>query len=81
MRIPDLKRIRITSADDLRHWLARNADFADRVMLVTHARSTDARHVSREDVVDVLAENGWVGEARYTLNATLLGHVIRRKRS
>lgn len=79
MRVPNLKRLKIGSEQDLRGWLAKAPHPEDRVMLVTHCKSAHPNYVSREQVEDALSAHGWVAGPRYTLNATLLGHVIRKQ--
>lgn len=79
MTIPKLKRIKISSELELRTWLTRSGDQHDDVMLVTYKSASDPRHVSRQIVHEALADHGFVGGPRYTLNTGLLGHVISRK--
>ncbi len=78
MNIPKLKRIRISSEEDLRIWLAGHSGQEGSVMLVTSTKAASRPHVSRAQVGDALAAHGWIGGPRYTLNATLVGHVITR---
>ncbi len=81
MTIPTLKRIKISSERDLRHWLAAGPVVDGSVMLVTFNRTSPAKHVSHAEVHAALSEHGWVSERRYTLNSTLVGHVIRKEQS
>lgn len=76
MDIPKLKRITVTSDADLRAWLARHRTSGESVMLVTRARRGSPNHVSRAEVGAALAAQGWVAGPRYTLNGSLIGHVI-----
>ena len=76
--IPDLKRVRISSEEQLDAWLARHPHREGGVMLVTHADAAHRKHVSREQVGRALAAHGWTAGPRYTLNAGLLGHKIAR---
>ena len=78
MTLPQLKRIRIDSIDTLRQWLAKNDALAQGVMLVTRADASHLLHVTREQVQSALSDFGWVTDRRYTLNASFLGHAIRR---
>lgn len=78
MTIPNLKRVKVSSVQELRNWLARHPDHDDSVMLVTHDKTARQKHVSRDQLHDVLAAHGWTGGRRYTLNGTLIGEVISR---
>lgn len=80
MNIPNLKRVKISSEQELRIWLAKNPNQDKSVMLVTHNKTSHVKHVSREQVRDALTAHSWVEGARYTLNATLIGHVIGKRR-
>ena len=79
MKIPALKRIKVTSRTDLTTWLARHDDQAESVMLVTQTDPASPKHVSRETVAEALAAHGWVAGPRFTLNDTLIGHVVSRR--
>lgn len=74
MDIPNLKRINISSEQALNVWLSKPSD-QDSVMLVTNTKTSD---VSRRQIRDALAAHGWSAGPRFTLNAHLLGHVIRK---
>ena len=76
MSVPNLKRVSVSSEQELAGWLARQPGAAGPVMLVTRARASHRNHVSREQVGRVLADHGWTAGPRYTLNGDLLGHVI-----
>ena len=78
MTLPNLKRVKLASEMDLKSWLSKNRDHASPVMLVTHANPAHPNHVSRQQVADALVSNGWSAGKRYTLNPTLLGHVIEK---
>lgn len=78
MMVPTLKRIKVSSEEALTSWLSQHRGAEDCVMLVTYSDASSAKHVSRERVADALAAHGWVPGARYTLNGSLLGHVIRK---
>lgn len=79
MKIPNLRRIKVTSQAELAKWLATNADHPESVMLVTHCRPSSPNHVSREEVAQALAAHGWEAGPRFTLNDALIGHVIARR--
>lgn len=77
MSMPNLKRVRIFSELELSTWLDKNSGH-ESVMLVTHSDASHKKHVSREQISDVLAKHGWKEGFKYTLSSTLLGHVISR---
>lgn len=78
MSIPNLKRIRATNATQLSAWLASQDTSPQEVMLVTHTDANPDKHFSLSEVHASLADHGWQPGRRYTLNATLIGHVISR---
>lgn len=47
-------------------------------MLVTHNKTTQSKHISREQVQEVLADTVWTSGFSYTLNATLIAPVIKK---
>lgn len=78
MNIPSLKRVKISSEQDLNNWLTKHSSQEQSVMLVTHNKSSLEKHISREQVQDAIIKHGWVDGPRYTLNAHLVGHVISK---
>ena len=78
MEIPNLKRVKVSSETELTTWLAKNSELSESVMLVTQCRPASPKFVSRAQVHDALAAHDWVAGPRFTLNATLVGHVISR---
>ena len=78
MKIPNLKRVKISSEQELRIWLAKHPHQEECVMLVTYSNASRPKYVSREQVRDALTAHGWVAGPRYTLNAILMGHVISK---
>lgn len=78
MKTPNLKRISISSEQELDIWLASHSDQSQSVMLVTHTKPSHRNYVSGEQVREALAAHGWIAGPRYTLNADLLGHVIAK---
>ena len=74
MTIPNLKRVKIASEQELSSWLGKNPDHAGDVMVVT--QSSGEKHVSVEQVLAAIAEHGWTAGRRYTLNGNLIGQVI-----
>lgn len=89
MGIPKLKRIKVSSEQALRTWLARNSGRGQEgmragvqgvtqdVMIVTCNRKSRDKHISSAQVREVLGEFGWVAGPCYTLDGNLLGHVGR----
>ena len=75
MPIPNLKRVRITSAHQLSDWLGRNSEIGQSVMLVIHRKDAANNQVSAAELRAVLDDHGWQSGFRYTLNADLVGHV------
>lgn len=78
MTIPNLKRVKVASEQELENWLVQHPDQDDEIMVVTHNKTSADKHVSREQVAEALAAHGWISGTRYTLNGTLIGHVIRK---
>jgi|GEM_PF-3871793 len=50
MNIPKLKRIKISTIQELQTWLNKNRDQEEYVMLVTHNKTYQSNHISREQV-------------------------------
>ncbi len=75
MHIPNLKRVKVSSVQELRNWLGKGPDQHQRVMIVTCNKTSTGKFLSRESVQNTLAEYGWAVETRYTLNGNLVGHV------
>jgi len=78
MIIPKLKRIKVSSEQELRNWLTKNPDQMQDVMIVTCNKKSRDKHLSRDQMQDVLAQNGWLARRSYTLLGNLDGHVISR---
>lgn len=76
MTIPNLKRLKISSEQELRFWLSKQAGQVQSVMVVTYSEASHDRYVSRAQVAEALDAHGWVSGFSYTLNGNLLGHVI-----
>lgn len=75
MIIPKLKRIKVSSAQELRNWLAKNSEREQEVMIVTCNKKSRDKHISSDQVRDALCENGWAAGQSYTLDGNLVGHV------
>lgn len=79
MSIPSLKRVKISCGADLRIWINKNFDHREPVMLVTHSKSSPAKHVSRTQVQELIEAKGWICGRSYTLSAHLIGHIIGKR--
>lgn len=77
MKILKLKRIKISSEQELRNWLRKNAAHRQDIMIVTCNHKSADKHISRKQVWLALTENGWGLGRSYTLRGNLLGHVVR----
>lgn len=77
MIIPGLKRIKVSSEQELRTWLAKNAGCGHEVMIVTCNQTSSVKHVSGSQVRAALHEHGWTAGRSYTLAGNLNGHVAK----
>ena len=77
MPIPKLKRIKISSEQELVSWLAKNTNRTGEVMIVTCNKVSPSKYVSRDRVCDALSKHGWTSGQSYTLDGKLVGHVVR----
>lgn len=76
MPIPKMKRIKVSTEQELRNFLAENSGHQQEVMIVTcNAKSPD-KHISSERVRDAVRENGWNRGRSYTLDGNLVGHIV-----
>ena len=78
MRVPKLKRIKVSSERELNDRLAGHSAPGQRVMLVTCNKKSPGKYLSRAQVRDALAEHGWREGPSYTLDGHLVGRVISR---
>ncbi len=78
MAIPKLKRINVSSENELDIWLANNSSQEVSTMVVTHASTSHRKFVSRERIGQLLETHGWEAGPRYTLGSGILGHVITK---
>lgn len=76
MIIPKLKRIKVSSDEELRNWLTKNYEHEQEVMIVTCNKKSRDKHVSNDQVRAALSENGWTAGQSYTLDGNLVGHVV-----
>jgi hypothetical protein len=79
MSIPNLKRVKVSSEQELKSWLSKKSNQKQSVMLVTCNKKSKDKHISHEQVDDALTAYGWIATRRYTLNGNLLGHVIHKE--
>lgn len=78
MKLDGLKRVNITSAQQLDSWLHKHADQTGDVVLVTRTDHAPDKHVGLEHMLRALAAHGWISARSYTLGSTKIGHVVRR---
>ena len=76
MIIPKLKRIKVSSEQELRNWLARNSEHEQEVMIVTCNKKSREKHVSGGQLRSALGDHGWTAGTSYTLVGNLVGHVV-----
>ena len=77
MTIPKLKRIKVSTEQELRTWLSKKGAQPNQVMIVTcNAKSKD-KHISSAAVRSVMSDSGWICDRSYTLDGNLMGHVVR----
>ncbi|MFT6945320.1 MAG: hypothetical protein ACJAUW_001902 [Yoonia sp.] len=79
MSIPNLKRVRVSSEAELRRWFALGSEQMEPVMLVTYNRTSADKNVSHDQEHAAMDAYGWVHGQKFTLNKSLIGHVIRRE--
>lgn len=75
MIIPKLKRVKISSEQELKTWLAKHAGQKQTVMFVTCNKKSPEKHVSSHQVRSALREGGWSAGRSFTLVGNLEGHV------
>jgi len=76
MHIPKLKRIKVSSEQELRKWLSKNSQITQDVMIVTSTKKSPGKHVPSALVRDVLRDFGWCPGQSYTLPGDLYGHIV-----
>ena len=75
MIIPKLKRIKVSSEQELRNWLAKNSEHKQDVIIITCNSKSRDKHVSSNQVRHALSESGWAAGQSYTLDGNLVGHI------
>jgi len=78
MTLPRLKRMRVSTEQELRNWISKNhLQDIEEVLIVTCSKKSPKKYVSSAQVRDVLREKGWTVSRSYTLEGSLVGHVAR----
>ncbi|WP_368187963.1 hypothetical protein [Aestuariibius sp. HNIBRBA575] len=77
MTIPKLKRIKVSTEQDLKNWVGQNPNLTQDVMIVTCNKTSRSRYLCNDQIDAVLQSHNWQTTRRYTLNGNLVGHVIR----
>lgn len=78
MTIPKLKRIKVSTVQELRSWLASDSTKPQDVMIVTCNQRSQNKYVSSQQVRDVATETGWRSGRSYTLDGNLVGHIVSK---
>lgn len=81
MVAPRLKRIKVSSEQELRNWLAKNSEPEREVMIVTSNKKSRDKHISSNQIRSVLREFGWNLGRSYTLVGELVGHVTSKTKA
>ena len=77
MIIPKLKRIKVSTEQELRRWLRKNSERPQEVMIVTCTKKSPDKHISSDQVRRAAGGSGWAAGRSYTLDGDLVGHVVR----
>lgn len=78
MKLPKLKRVKISSKQELEVWFKRKSSQEENIMVVSHTNASHRKFVSREQIEEVVVEHGWKAGPRFTIGSDLLGHVINK---
>lgn len=78
MSIPNLKRVKLNSEQELINWLAKTNGPMPDVMLVTCNSKSHDKYLTTEQVRQAIVDRGYRAGRRYTLNGNLVGHVVSR---
>lgn len=76
MNLPKLKRVKVSTEQELRTWLNKNSECPQEVMITTCNKASRKKHLSSQQVRKTAAECGWIPGRSYTLDGNLHGHVI-----
>ncbi len=74
MNSPTLRRMKVSSEQELGNWLAKHSGEEQEVKVVTCNRKSCNKFVSCERVRGALGDHGWTAGARCMLNGNLIGH-------
>ena len=66
--IPELPKVTVQSSSELLAWLEEHSMSTQSHLLVTWKKSTPAKYVSRDEVLDALIAYGWIDGRRYKLS-------------
>lgn len=75
MTIPVLKRIKVSTEEDLRTWLGKHSGYPRDVMIVTCSKTSRNSYLGSAQVRDIVRRSGWTAGRSYTLDGDLMGHV------
>ena len=78
MIIPKLKRIKVSTVQELRSWLTKNSSKPQDVMIVTCNKRSQTKHIHSQQVRDIARETGWNSGRSYTLDGNLSGHIVSK---
>lgn len=73
---PNLKRIKVSTEQALRTFLAKESGPWQEVMIVTCNAGSRDKHIASEEVRSAAREYGWTSGRSYTLEGNLVGHII-----
>lgn len=76
-----LKKLEITSIDELRNWLILHNSTRESIWLVTFKKSVIGKYVSRDEVLDELLCFGWIDGVRKKLDADRTMQLISPRKS
>ena len=78
MAIPNLKRLKVTSLQDLESRLKDVSVDLQVVMVTTTAQALSSTHVNSGDINQCIRKLGWTHDKSYTLIGGLIGQLIKR---
>lgn len=78
MTLPNLKRVKVSTPQELRTWLTKTGEDCSEVLIVTCGRKSKDKHIPGADVRRTIAEHGWIAGRSYSMIGNLQGHVARR---
>ena len=81
LKTEDFKKVSVTSAGELRDWLAANHAREDSVWLVTYKKSKPVKYLSTDAVLDELLCFGWIDGIRRKLDDDRTMQLISRRKT